>query len=97
MNTLSDREIITILGGPASVARLVRVRAPSVQGWLTSGIPEGRLIELAAEIEKRAPDRFSRRTRWPERYQLIWPELADAPTPDHPRATQRAEQGAANA
>lgn len=75
---MSDREIIALLGGPAAVARMVRVRPPSVQGWLVDGIPEGRLIELAAEIERRDPVRFSRRRRWPDRCHLIWPDLAPA-------------------
>lgn len=76
MSDISDREIIALLGGPAAVARMVKVRPPSVQGWLVDGIPEGRLIELAAEIERRAPGRFSRRARWPDRCHLIWPDLA---------------------
>lgn len=79
MTSITDREIIALLGGPAAVARMVKVRPPSVQGWLLDGIPEGRLIELAAEIERRAPDRFSRRERWPDRCHLIWPDLAAIP------------------
>jgi hypothetical protein len=90
MSTLTDQEIIKILGGPAAVARLVNVKPPSVQGWLIQGIPEGRLIELGAEIERRAPDRFSRRERWPDRYTLIWPELS-ANDASHPEPTTEQE------
>lgn len=75
---ITDREIIDLLGGPAAVARRVGCKTPSVSGWLTDGIPEGRLIELAAEIERRAPGRFSRRERWPLRCAEIWPDLAQA-------------------
>ena len=71
------------------MARMVNVRPPSVSGWMVDGIPEGRLIELAAEIERRDPVRFSRRARWPDRCHLIWPDLATAPL--------EAGQGVANA
>jgi hypothetical protein len=79
MPPLTASEIVALLGGPAAVARLVNVKQPSVSGWLELGIPEGRMIELAGEIELRAPDRFSRRLHWPDRYMRIWPELADVP------------------
>ena len=93
---ITDREIIELLGGPAAVARRVGCKTPSVSGWLSDGIPEGRLIELAAEIERRAPDRFSRRARWPLRCAEIWPDLGvgaadpDQPTPPQPHGVQHA-------
>lgn len=89
MSDISDREIIALLGGPAAVARLLKIQPPSVSGWLKDGIPEGRLIELAAEVERRDPARFSRRARWPDRCHLIWPDLApvsDVPAADAVRA-----------
>lgn len=88
MSELSAREIVDLLGGVTAVARMVNVRPPSVSGWMVDGIPEGRLIELAAEIERRDPARFSRRARWPDRCHLIWPDLA-------PVAANTAEQRAA--
>jgi DNA-binding transcriptional regulator YdaS (Cro superfamily) len=77
-NELTPVEIISLLGGPTSVARMLNIKPPSVSDWLDGGIPEGRLIELGAEIERRSNGRFSRRERWPDRYHLIWPELAGA-------------------
>ncbi len=76
---MDDKEIIILLGGPTVVARILNIKPPSVMGWITDGkgIPEGRLIELAALIEAKSEGRFSRRTRWPDTYSRIWPELAD--------------------
>lgn len=76
MEEMSDSEIIKVLDGPTAVARMLGIKPPSVQGWLETGIPEVRLIQLAAELERRAPDRFSRLRRWPEKYAFYWPELA---------------------
>jgi len=73
---LTAPEIIELLDGPTAVARLLKIKPPSVSDWMVNGIPEGRLIELAASIEAKAPGRFSRKKRWPDRYMLIWPELA---------------------
>jgi DNA-binding transcriptional regulator YdaS (Cro superfamily) len=76
MRGMDDSEIIALLGGPAQVARLFGIKTPSVSGWLESGIPEGRLIEIAARVEQKSDGRFSRRERFPDRFHLIWPELA---------------------
>lgn len=77
---MTDFEIIDVLGGQAAVARMCGIKPPSVNEWLTGGkgIPEGRLRELAPQIEMRAGGRFSRRERWPEKYLFYWPELAQA-------------------
>jgi len=42
MKTLSDSEIIDALGGTAVVARLCRIKQPSVSGWRVMGIPAAR-------------------------------------------------------
>jgi len=42
MKVLSDAEIIEALGGTAAVARLCRVRQPSVSEWKRGGIPNAR-------------------------------------------------------
>lgn len=55
---------------------MLGLKTPSVHGWLKTGIPEGRLIELAARIEVNTNGAFSRQSQWPTKYQLIWPELA---------------------
>jgi DNA-binding transcriptional regulator YdaS (Cro superfamily) len=85
---MTDREIIDLLGGPAAVARMLGIKPPSVCGWLVDGIPDGRLRDLAAQIELRSSGRFSRRERWPDNFAFFWPELA---TPD-----TQTEQGVAN-
>lgn len=89
---MSATEIIQLLGGVTSVARLLGIKPPSVHAWLVDGIPEARLIELAGQVELKSEGRFNRRDRWPDRYALIWPELAandTTPSPD-----QAAAQGA---
>lgn len=39
---MSDSEIIDALGGTFAVARLCRVKPPSVSGWKRDGIPDAR-------------------------------------------------------
>lgn len=73
---LTSSEIIQSLGGVTAVARILGVKPPSVHAWIKDGIPEGRLIELAATIEAKSDGRFSRIARWPDTYARIWPELA---------------------
>ena len=79
---MNDKQIIDLLGGPTTVARLLGIKTPSVHGWVVGGkgIPEGRLIALAATIEKKSNGAFSRKKRWPTRYAQIWPDLADQQT-----------------
>lgn len=93
---ITDSEIIHLLGGPTNVARSLGIKPPSVQGWLETGIPEGRLIELAAQIEVKSNGRFSRMLQWPERYALIWPELAPALANTAQAATETVAGGAAH-
>lgn len=80
MTEISDAEIIALLGGVTAVARMLDIKAPSVHEWIANGIPEGRLRELAAQIELRSGGRFQRRRRWPEKYAFYWPELAQQTT-----------------
>ena len=52
---LSHTEIIERLGGISVVALRLRIKPPSVAGWIEGGrdgIPAGRLIELGASIER---------------------------------------------
>lgn len=42
MDKPTDSEIIDRLGGTAAVARLCKVKSPSVTGWRTNGIPAAR-------------------------------------------------------
>ncbi|APW38987.1 hypothetical protein RD110_18715 [Rhodoferax koreense] len=73
---MTDPEIIQLLGGVTSVARMLVIKPPSVHKWLKKGIPEERLIALAGQVELRSNGRFSRRERWPKKYDFYWPELA---------------------
>ena len=76
---MNASEIINVLDGATAVARSLKIKPPSVQGWIKSGIPDGRLIELAARIEIKSNGRFTRRGQWPDTFALIWPELSQAP------------------
>jgi len=92
---MSDPEIIKLLGGVTVVARMLDIKPPSVQEWLTDGIPPYRLRELAGQIEIKSEGRFSRRERWPEKYAFYWPELAQVPAAiAQPAAEAAAGQGA---
>ena len=94
---MTDAEIIQILGGPAVVARLLGIKPPSVHEWLSGGIPEYRLRELAGHLEIVSEGRFQRRIRWPEKYAFYWPELAQAPANTAQAATKSvAEQAGVN-
>ena len=88
---MTDSEIIRLLGGVTAVARMLGIKPPSVHGWLEGGIPDGRLRELAAQIEIKSDGRFSRRERWPEKFAFYWPELAQAPPPPTPVAAETAQ------
>lgn len=76
---MTDIEIIDLLGGVTAVARMLDIKPPSVSGWLESGIPDGRLRDLAGQIEMKSEGRFTRKNRWPEKYGFYWPELAETP------------------
>lgn len=92
---MTDREIIELLGGVTSVARMLEIKPPSVHEWLNTGIPDARLRELAGQIEFKSEGRFTRRSRWPEKYAFYWPELAQAPANTAQAATNSvAVQGA---
>jgi hypothetical protein len=76
MAAMDHSELIDKLGGTAAVASRVGVRLASVSEWRRNGIPDGRLIELGAEIEQRTQWR-----RWdlrPDDWHRIWPELIGA-------------------
>ena len=73
---MTDSDKIDCLGGTAAVARRLGVAPASVSEWRRNGIPDGRLIELGAELE-----RLGVTPRWelrPLDWHLIWPELIGA-------------------
>lgn len=93
MSGMTDHEIIQMLGGPTAISRLLGIKPPSVHEWLSTGIPEGRLRELAGHIEMVSGGRFQRRERWPDKYSFYWPELAQAPVNTAQPATENVAQG----
>jgi hypothetical protein len=72
---IDHKKIIAALGGPVAVSERLRIRVPSVYGWMAAdgGIPDARLIELGADIE--ATGLYSRKEIRPNDWQKIWPEL----------------------
>lgn len=85
---MTDAEIIELLGGVTAVARMLDIKPPSVHAWLHEGIPEGRLRDLAGQVEILSGGRFTRRGRWPDKYAFYWPELAQAPASPEQTATE---------
>ena len=68
-------ELFNILGGPTKIAKLCGISVPGVSQWRITGIPNDRLIFLAAEIEKATEGNVSRQMLFPNNWKLIWPEL----------------------
>lgn len=60
MDKPTDSEIIDRLGGTAAVARLCKVKSPSVTGWRSNGIPSARrqfLELLRPDVFGQAPEK----------------------------------------
>jgi hypothetical protein len=91
---MTTPEIIHLLGGVTSVARMLEIKPPSVHAWLKDGMPEYRLRDLAAQIEIKSAGRFTRRNQWPDKYIFYWPELAAAGVSIAPVAAESVAQGA---
>lgn len=89
---MTDIEIIELLGGLTAIARMLKIKPPSVFSWRAAGIPENRLRELASQIEIKSNGRFTRKERWPDNYAFYWPELAE---PQRTRAQAAPETVAA--
>lgn len=70
-------KIIEALGGPGAVSKRLSIKVPSVYGWMgeAKAIPDGRLIELGADIE--ATGLYTRKQIRPNDWQVIWPELVE--------------------
>lgn len=53
MDTIDrHRKIIEALGDTCAVARLCKVRPPSVSKWKHAGIPQARLMYLEAKFQR---------------------------------------------
>lgn len=70
----TSSELIDKLGGPAAVARILRIKPPSVVAWRGGAIPDDKLIRLAPVCEKRGV--ATRKQLRPDDWHEIWPELA---------------------
>lgn len=68
-------ELFSILGGPTKIAQLCGISVPAASMWKRTGVPQDRLIFLAAEIEKATDGEVTRKSLFPTTYQTIWPEL----------------------
>jgi hypothetical protein len=72
---LTPNQIIDLLGGTKQVSTMAKVSQAAVTHWRTGDIPEGKLIKLAAAIEKKTCGLVGRKTLFPHDWQKIWPEL----------------------
>jgi DNA-binding transcriptional regulator YdaS (Cro superfamily) len=72
---MENNEIIQILGGTTKVAKLCGVTLAAVSQWRTNGIPQDKLIFLAASLEKASEGKYTRKAMFPQTWQDIWVEL----------------------
>ena len=72
---MKAEELDQILGGPTKIAKLCNISVPSVSMWKRTGVPNDRLIFLAAEIEQATEGLVTRKSLFPTTYSQIWPEL----------------------
>lgn len=70
---MNDSDLIDKLGGTGWVARRLNIAAASVSEWRSKGIPDGRRIELGADIQRKAG--LPRWVQRPRDWHRIWPEL----------------------
>jgi DNA-binding transcriptional regulator YdaS (Cro superfamily) len=67
--------IIRLLGGPTKVSKMLGISVPAVSMWQNGDIPHDKMVILAATLEKESHGLISRKSLFPDTYQLIWPEL----------------------
>jgi DNA-binding transcriptional regulator YdaS (Cro superfamily) len=75
---MTDSDIIDKLGGTAEVARRLRISSASVSEMRKKGIPDGRKLELGADIERATGGVYARWHLRPNDWYVIWPELIGA-------------------
>jgi DNA-binding transcriptional regulator YdaS (Cro superfamily) len=75
MDKISSTAMIRLLGGCTRVSKMVNVSVPAVSMWQNGNIPYDKLVILAATLEKESHGLISRKSLFPDTYQLIWPEL----------------------
>jgi DNA-binding transcriptional regulator YdaS (Cro superfamily) len=67
--------IIRLLGGPTKVSKMLGISVPAVSMWQNGDIPHDKMVILAATLERESHGLISRKSLFPDTYQLIWPEL----------------------
>lgn len=72
---MQAKTLFDILGGPTKIAKLCGISVPGVSQWRITGVPNDRLIFLAAEIEQATEGLVTRKSLFPTTYHTIWPEL----------------------
>jgi DNA-binding transcriptional regulator YdaS (Cro superfamily) len=72
---MTDSQIIDLLGGPAAIAKQLRISPPAVCMWRKTGIPSDKRLFLAAEIEKKTDGALTRKKMFPQDWHFVWPEL----------------------
>lgn len=81
MSKITFNDLIDVFKSIANIARYCGVKPPSVCGWRDTGsIPESKLILMAPYIESKTKNSerpFTRKTMFPDKWHVIWPELAD--------------------
>lgn len=81
MSKITFNDLVDIFGSIANIARYCGIRQPSVCGWRDNkSIPESRLIMMAPYIESKTINSerpFTRKMLFPDKWHVIWPELAD--------------------
>jgi DNA-binding transcriptional regulator YdaS (Cro superfamily) len=68
-------EIIDCLGGTFAVAKICQISPPAVSQWRNNGIPQDKMIFLAASLEKASDGKYTRKQMFPSTWQDIWVEL----------------------
>jgi DNA-binding transcriptional regulator YdaS (Cro superfamily) len=67
--------IIRLLGGPTKVSKMLGISVPAVSMWQNGDIPHDKMVILAATLERESHGLISRKSLFPDTYELIWPEL----------------------
>jgi DNA-binding transcriptional regulator YdaS (Cro superfamily) len=75
MQTMTDDQIIDLLGGTKAVADILSISPPAVCVWRKRGIPQDKLLYLAAMLEEKTAGKLSRKKLFPADWFIVWPEL----------------------
>jgi hypothetical protein len=72
---MSDAQMIDLLGGAKTISKQMDVSVQAAHKWKREGIPSGKLVMLAAQIERESKGLVSRKDLFPQSWHQIWPEL----------------------